>query len=68
MRVAAARPNAVHRPGREDAPLVDLVAQRAGDRKAGQIPLPRSVTHVMEHSPVALSAPLPSRGDAPIPA
>jgi hypothetical protein len=35
VRVAAVRPGAVHRPGREDAPFVDLAAQRADDRKAG---------------------------------
>ena len=35
VRVLAVRPGAVNRPGREDAPLVDLAAQRADDRKAG---------------------------------
>ena len=34
-RVTAVRPDAVQRPGREDAPLVDLAAYRADDRKAG---------------------------------
>jgi hypothetical protein len=50
VRVAAARPRAIHRPGREDAPLVGLVAQRAGDRKAGEVPLLRGIPHVMKHS------------------
>jgi len=35
VRIPAPLPSAVQRPGREDAPLVDLAAQRADDRKAG---------------------------------
>jgi hypothetical protein len=35
---------------------VDLVAQRAGDRKAGQVLLLRGVTHFIEHSPPRRSA------------
>jgi hypothetical protein len=34
MRILAARPDAVHRPGGKDTPLMDLAAQRADDRKA----------------------------------
>jgi len=33
VRVPAARPGAVQRPGREHAPLVDLAADRAGYRE-----------------------------------
>ena len=50
VRISAAWPDAVHRPGREYAPLVDLVAQRAGDREAGQVLLVRGVTHLIEPS------------------
>jgi hypothetical protein len=45
VRVPAARPGAVQRPGREHAPLVDLVAQRASGREVGQVLLRRSLTH-----------------------
>ena len=65
VRVAAVWPGAVHRPGREDAPLVDLAAYRTGDRKAGEILLPRGVTHVLEHSPPRRSARTAARLGAP---
>src|SRR5215471_13099631 len=42
--------------GREDASLVDLVAQRAGDREAEQVSLLRGVAHIFEHSPPSRSA------------
>ena len=45
VRVPAARPDAVQRPGREHAPFVDLVAQRAGDRDIRQVLLRRSLAH-----------------------
>jgi hypothetical protein len=58
--VPAARPGAVQRPGREDAPLVDLATHRADDRKAGQIPLLCTVTHAID-IPAARSARTRSR-------
>jgi hypothetical protein len=62
VRIPAVRAGAVHRPGRENAAVVDLAAQRADDRNAGQIPLLREFPHLVERSP---SCSVCTRGSVP---
>jgi hypothetical protein len=51
MRVPAARLDAVERSGREPAPLVHLMAQRANDGRAGEVLLRWGVAHTLQHAP-----------------
>jgi len=56
VRIPAHGPGAVQRPGRKDAPLVNLAAYQADDRDVRQIPWLRGIPHAREHSPPRRSA------------